>query len=318
MKAVEKGGQHVNLQYLKYAVEVARTGSINRAAEALYVAQPNVSRAIKELEFSLGIVLFERTSKGMRLTPDGERFMQYARNILAQVDEVEDIFRHGESRKKKFSVSVPRSSYIASAFEEFTKKLPQNEPVDIFYKETNALRAINNIVNADYKLGIIRYASHHDRYFRELLEEKSLESELVAEFSYVLVMSENHPLAECETIDFDDLSPYIELTHADPFVPTLSLSEVRKEEIPDNVKRRIFVFERASQFELLSCNPETFMWVAPVPDELLSRYRLVQKRCPCNTKLYRDVLIHPKDYRLTTLDNLFITELCLSKRKYLS
>ena len=206
----------MNLQYLKYAVEVARTGSINRAAEALYVAQPNVSRAIKELEFSLGIVLFERTSKGMRLTPDGERFMQYARNILAQVDEVEDIFRHGESRKKKFSVSVPRSSYIASAFEEFTKKLPQNEPVDIFYKETNALRAINNIVNADYKLGIIRYASHHDRYFRELLEEKSLESELVAEFSYVLVMSENHPLAERETIDFDDLSPYIELTHADP------------------------------------------------------------------------------------------------------
>lgn len=314
----ERRDPDLNLQYLKYAVEVARTGSINRAAEALYVAQPNVSRAIKELEFSLGIVLFERTSKGMRLTPDGERFMQYARNILSQVDEVEEIFRHGESRKKKFAVSVPRSSYIASAFEAFTKKLPKDEPVDIFYKETNALRAINNIVNADYKLGIIRYASHHDRYFREMLDEKNLTGELVSEFSYVLVMSEDHPLAVKETVCFDDLSPYMELTHADPFVPSLSLSEVRKEEIPDNVKRRVFIFERASQFELLSCNPETFMWVAPVPDELLKRYRLVQKRCPCNTKLYRDVLIYPKDYHLTALDNLFITELCLSKRKYLS
>lgn len=314
----KRGIPDVNLQYLKYAVVVARTGSINRAAEALYVAQPNVSRAIKELEFSLGIVLFERTSKGMRLTPDGERFMQYARNILEQVDEVEEIFRHGESLKKKFSISVPRSSYIASAFAAFTKKLPTDEPVDIFYKETNALRAINNIVNSDYKLGIIRYASRHDRYFREMLDEKNLESELIAEFSYVLVMSENHPLASRETVGFDDLSPYIELTHADPFVPTLSLAEVRKEEIPDNVRRRVFIFERGSQFELLSYNPETFMWVAPVPDELLARYRLVQKRCPCNTKLYRDVLIHPKDYRLTALDNLFITELCLSKRKYLS
>lgn len=308
----------MNLQYLKYAVEVARTGSINRAAEALYVAQPNVSRAIKELEFSLGIVLFERTSKGMKLTPDGERFMQYARNILQQVDEVEELFRRGESPKKKFAISVPRSSYIASAFTAFSRALPRGEAVDLFYKETNALRAINNIVNADYKLGIIRYASHHDRYFREMLEEKGLVGELVAEFSYVLVMSEEHPLAAREIISFDDLSPYIELTHADPFVPSLSLSEVRKEEIPDNVSRRIFVFERGSQFELLSENTETFMWVAPVPDGLLSRYRLVQKHCPCNTKLYRDVLIRPKDYRLTELDSLFITELCRSKRQYIS
>ena len=308
----------MNLLYLKYAVEVARTGSINRAAEALYVAQPNVSRGIKELEASLGITIFDRTPKGMILTPAGERLIQYARSILSQIDEVEKIFRGGESRKKKFSISVPRASYVAEAFAEFSRKLPPDDPVDIFYKETNSLRTINNIISADYKLGIIRYAAVHDRYFKEMLEEKNLAYELVTEFSYVLVMSRDHPLAQKEDICFDDLTPYIEITHADPFVPNLSLSQVRKEEIPDNVSRRIFVFERASQFELLSRNPEVFMWVSPIPRDLLDRYGLVEKKCTCNTKQYRDMLIHPKDYHLSALDNLFITELCRAKRKYLS
>ena len=307
----------MNLLYLKYAVEVARTGSINRAAEALYVAQPNVSRGIKELEASLGITIFDRTPKGMILTPAGERLIQYARSILSQIDEVEKIFRGGESRKKKFSISVPRASYVAEAFAEFSRKLPPDDPVDIFYKETNSLRTINNIISADYKLGIIRYAAVHDRYFKEMLEEKNLAYELVTEFSYVLVMSRDHPLAQKEDICFDDLTPYIEITHADPFVPNLSLSQVRKEEIPDNVSRRIFVFERASQFELLSRNPEVFMWVSPIPRDLLDRYGLVEKKCTCNTKQYRDMLIHPKDYHLSALDNLFITELCRAKRKYL-
>ncbi|MGN1048074.1 MAG: LysR family transcriptional regulator [Eubacteriales bacterium] len=307
----------MNILYLKYAVEVARTGSISKAADALYVAQPNVSRAVKELEASLGITIFDRTSKGMTLTPDGERLMQYARNILSQIDEVEEIFKNGESRKKKFSISVPRASYIAHAFAQFSNKLPKNVPIEIFYKETNALRAINNILNADFNLGIIRFAERHDRYFREMLEEKGLCGELVTEFNYVLLMNKNHPLAEKEEVRYADLSPYIEIAHADPFVPSLPLSEVRKEELPNDTDRRIFVFERASQFDVLSANTEAFMWVSSVPDELLCRFGLVQRKCADNEKKYKDILIHRKDYHLTDLDKTFITELCASKRKYI-
>lgn len=307
----------MNILYLKYAVEVARTGSINKAAEALYVAQPNVSRAIKELEASLGISIFERTSKGMTLTPDGERLMQYARNILSQIDEVEELFRNGENRKKKFSISVPRASYISHAFAQFTKQLPKECPVEIFYKETNALRAINNILNADFKLGIIRYAERHDRYFKEMLVEKGLSFELVTEFHYVLIMNKEHPLANKETVRYDDLKPYIEIAHADPFVPSLPLSEVRKEELPNDIDRRIFIFERASQFDILAANPETFMWVSSVPGELLDKFGLVEKKCVDNDKKYRDVLIHRKDYQLSSLDKMFITELCNSKRKFI-
>ena len=75
------------------------------------------------------------------------------------------------------------------------------------------------------------------------------------------------------------------------------------------------MFERASQFELLSKNPETFMWVSPAPKDLLKRYGLIQRECGENTRLYKDLIIHRKDYQLSTLDDIFITELCKSKRK---
>ena len=84
----------MNILHLKYAVEVAKTKSISKAAENLYMGQPNLSRAIKELEESLGITIFDRTPKGITLTPQGEEFLQYARRIISQVDEVEQMYKN--------------------------------------------------------------------------------------------------------------------------------------------------------------------------------------------------------------------------------
>ena len=305
----------MNLLHTKYAVEVANEGSINKAAEKLYVGQPNLSRAIKELETSLGVTIFERSAKGMELTPDGELFIRYAKSILRQVDEVESAFRRGTDKKKRFSISVPRASYIADAFANFSKLISKGTEAEIIYRETNSMRAIKNILHEDYKLGILRYAGNYDKYFRAMLDEKEFEYELITEFTYVLVMNKKSALAKKEHIYFDDLKEYIEIAHADPYVPSLPLSDVRKEEIPDNVQRRIFVFERASQFELLTVNSETFMWVSPIPQELLDRYGLVQRSCDENKKRYKDILIYKKGYHLSKLDRAFIDELCKSKRK---
>ena len=110
-----------------------------------------------------------------------------------------------------------------------------------------------------------------------------------------------------------DLADYIQIAHADPYVPSLPLSVGRHEELPD-IPRRIYVFERGSQMDLLSENPETFMWVSPIPRRLLNNLHLVQRQCVDNQKLYRDVLIRRSSYRLTDLDKQFITELTLSRR----
>jgi DNA-binding transcriptional LysR family regulator len=306
----------MNILHMKYAVEVAKLGSLNKAAETLIIAQPNISRSIKELEADLGITIFNRSSKGMVLTPEGEEFIRYAKSILKQIDEVELMYKQGAPKKQKFSISVPRACYISDAFAEFSKCISE-DPAELFYKETNSQRTINNVINNDYKLGIIRYAENYDKYFKTMLEEKGLTYEMIAEFTYVLIMSRDNPLAGKDTITFDDLPPYIEIAHADPYVPSLPLSRVVKDELPDNIDRRIFIFERASQFDLLSENTETFMWVSPASQKILDRYNLIQKKCVDNKKIYKDVLIYKDDYRLTPLDKQFITELCESKRKYL-
>ena len=306
----------MNILHIRYAVEVARLGSLNRAAESLLIAQPNISRSIKELEADLGITIFNRSAKGMELTPEGEEFIGYAQSILKQIDEVDKLYKHGSPKKQKFSISVPRACYISDAFAEFSKTL-SGDPAEIFYKETNSQRTITNVLTKDYKLGIIRYAENYDRFFKEMLEEKGLNYEMIAEFSYLLIMSRDNPLADKDVITYDDLPPYIEIAHADPYVPTLPLAKVVKEELPDNILRRIFIFERASQFDLLSENPDTFMWVSPVPQRILDRYGLVQKPCINNKRVYKDVLIYKEGYKLTALDKQFITALCEARRKYL-
>ena len=305
----------MNILHMKYALEIARCGSINKAAEVLLMNQPNLSRAIKELETTLGVKIFSRSAKGMVPTPEGEKFLSYAGSLLKQVDEIENMFRRESAEKKRFSISVPRASYISEAFARFSLAINREKEAEIFYKETNARRAIKNILEADYKLGIIRYAEYYDKFYKEMLDERGLSYELITEFSYVLLLNKNSDLAQKEEITFADLENCIEIAHADPFVPSLPFSEVKKEELTDNISRRIFVFERASQFELLAHNPDTFMWISPASPALLQRYGLVQRKCAENTKLYKDVMIHRKDYHLSDLDGIFISELCQTKRE---
>ena len=304
----------MNILHMKYAVEVARLGSLNKAADTLMIAQPNLSRSIKELEADIGITIFQRSSKGMALTPDGEEFMDYAREILNHIDRFEQSYRDGSHKKRKFSISVPRASYISSAISEFSKNIG-DAPVEIYYKETNSKKTIKKLLENEYKLGIIRYSDNYDKYYEDMFIEKGLRHELVAEFSYVLIMSRDNPLAKKEVITYDDLSGYIEIAHADPYVPTLSMSKVFREELPDNVSQRILVFERASQFELLSENPKTFMWMSPPSQQQLDRYNLVLRVCDGNKKIYKDVLIYHKGYKLTKLDKEFIAALSNEKKK---
>jgi len=311
----ERGLLNMKFLHMKYALAVAEAKSINKAAEELLIGAPALSRAIKELEKSLGVTLFERSAKGMFLTPEGELFISYAKKVLKQIDDIETIFQEGIPTKKQFSISVPRASYIAAAFAEFSKRIDPKSETEIFYKETNTYRVINNILKEDYKLGILRYNEHYDGYYKAMLNEKELSSELIIEFSYVLLMSRDCPLCKLDRITFDDLKWYIEIAHGDPYVPSLPLSVVKRDELPDHEGCRIFVFERCSQFELLSKNPSTYMWVSPTPQDLLERYGLVERICVDNKRKYKDVLIQRKDYKLSDLDKMFIEELVKAKRK---
>lgn len=244
--------------------------------------------------------------------------MQYAKRIINQVDEVEEMYKNGRKPKQNFSVCVPRASYISYAFAEFAKSLKTEIPADVFYKETNSSRTIGNVVKGEYNLGIVRYQTTFERYFKSMFEEKHLNAEIITDFKYVLLMSENHPLAAKKEIRSKDLAPFIEITHADPYVPSLPLIDVKKEELSKYVDKHIYIFERGSQFRLLQTVPTTFMWVSPIPEDLYTKYGLIERQCSDNEKVYKDVLIYRNGYKLTELDNSFITAVCNSKRQYIT
>ncbi|MCE1253529.1 MAG: LysR family transcriptional regulator [Anaerolineae bacterium] len=298
----------MNLLHLKYAVEVERTQSMTRAAANLFTGQPNLSRAIKELEETLGVVIFKRTPMGIVPTPQGEEVLAYARNILAQIDEVESLYKREEQNKQVFNISIPRASYITYAFTRMVASLDLSKDIEINYKETNSMRAINNILQGNYGLGIIRYQAIFEDYFISMLKEKELKFEELWEFKNLVLMSCNHPLAEKEEINTDDMSAYIEIAHGDPYVPSLSLSEVKKSESFDTSTKRIFVYERGSQFDLLSNVHHTYMWVSPLPTEMLKKYSLIQRKCTDANRVYKDVLIFRNHYKLTALDQKFLEE----------
>jgi hypothetical protein len=168
---IHNEGNEMNLLHLKYVISIAENGSINKAAEELHVAQPNLSRVVREMEADLGIRFFHRSSKGMMLTPDGELFVNQARKILEQIDEMESLYKEKKTGKQRFSISVPRASYISDAFAAFSKMLGK-EKMEIFYQETNALQAVKNILEVGYNLGIIRYAAGYDKYFKQMMASK--------------------------------------------------------------------------------------------------------------------------------------------------
>lgn len=304
----------MNTLHFKYAVEVEKTGSISQAAENLFMAQPNLSKAIKELEETLGIVLFERTSKGVISTAAGREFLEYAKKILIQIEKMESIYIPQKEREERQSlkVSIPRGSYISAGFAKFTAELNMDKGIDITIQETNSLQTIVNVAENGFQLGVIRYQTLYENYFLDYLKEKELASELIWEFPCLVLLPDQHPLANSEVVDFTLLKKTsIEVVHGDnvvPYLPTPDMKQLAVER-KDYHAKNIFVYERGSQMELLARIPQTFMWVSPLPQELLDRYRLVQRRCEINNNSFKDVLIYTRGYKFSATDKLFLNKL---------
>ena len=300
----------MNIAHLKYAVEVEKTASITKAAENLFMGQPNLSRGIKELEETLGVKIFKRTSKGIVPTPQGEEFLGYAKSILAQIKEMESLYKPEKNNKLKFSISVPRASYIADAFSKFVREADMSKEIEFSFKETNAMRAIRNVVQENYGLAIVRYQTIFESFFTNMLRDKGMKSENIWEFEYQLLISKNDPLSQKNVVDIEDLSGYIEICHGDPFVPSLPMSDIKKAEMDENVTKRVYVYSRGSQLDLLATVPHTYMWVSPTDVEQLERYELVLKPCRGNKhRVYRDILTSKKEYKYTAVDKQFIEKL---------
>lgn len=303
----------MNTLYFKYALEVERAGSITQAAQALYMAQPNLSKAIKDLEEELGYEIFNRTSSGIKATEKGEEFLYHAQKMMDQLAEMEKIAERSDEEERRFKISIPRGSYIANGFTSFVAELQLNQGTEITIEETNALKTISNVTDHNYNMGIIRYQKNDEAYFDNCLRNNKLEQETIWEFEYVLVMSKQHPLAEKPVITVDDLDEYVKITHGDIDIPHVKNVGKRTTEDGKTESKTIYVYERGSQFDLLANVPTTYMWVSPIPNSYLERNGLVQRACEAPDNLYKDVLIYRQDYQLGEYDKLFQKKIYESK-----
>lgn len=289
----------MNTTALRYAVEVNRVRSISKAAQNLYMSQPNLSRAIKDLEAELGITIFKRTAKGVTPTPRGQEFLIYAQSIVAQLDELESLYRPRSTTALEMSVAVPRASYVTAAFGDFLNSCTDREHVSVHFKETDAISTINLVANGEMDFGMIRYQMRHEGYFQQLLAEKGLETETIREFSLSVIFAEDHPLAACTEVPYHKLAGYPEVVHGDYQTPSLSFDQIKKGAGLEASMKRIYIYDRGSQYDILKRVKGAYMWVSPVPEDVLKARGMVMRPCRLAGIINRDVLIRTKGKPLT-------------------
>lgn len=199
-------GGHMTLQQLRYVITIADCGSMNEAAKQLFISQPSLSGTIKELELEIGFDIFLRSNRGIVITPEGEEFLTYAKQVSEQYRLLEDKYIEKKS-KKKFSVSMQHYTFAVKAFVEMVKKVGM-EQYEFAVHETKTYEVIENVKNFKSELGVLYLNDFNEQVMTKVLRENSLEFvELFQCDTYVYLWS-GHPLANKEIISMKELEEY--------------------------------------------------------------------------------------------------------------
>ena len=238
----------MTLQQLKYVTTIANIGSISEAAKRLFVSQPSLTKAIKELEKEMGITIFDRTNKGITVSKEGERFLGYARQVLEQAALLEEQYKSQSGGKKQFSVSTQHYSFAVNAFVELLKGA-EIDQYDVSLRETQTYEIIDDVAHMKSEIGLLYYNDFNRPVLEKLIHTNELTfTELFTAHPHIFI-GKTHPLAHKEVVSMDELEeyPYISFDQGD------HNSFYFSEEIFSTVVRpkHIRVRDRASLFSLL-------------------------------------------------------------------
>ena len=197
----------MTLTQCKYAVTVAEAGSMNEAARLLFISQPSLSAAIRELEDETGTELFLRTNRGIALTPEGEEFIGYARMLLEQYQLMESKYIAKEKTKKKFSVSMQHYTFAVSAFVELVKQFGMDE-YEFAVHETKTYDVIDDVKNFRSEIGILYVNDFNQKVLYKLFRDCGLEFHELLRCSIYVYLWKGHPLANRKLMSLDDLREY--------------------------------------------------------------------------------------------------------------
>ena len=197
----------MTLQQLRYVIEVAKTGSMNVAAKQLFVSQPSLSMAIRELENDVHISIFERTTKGVVITAEGEEFLGYARQIINQVELLEDKYIEAGQIKKKFGVSTQHYSFAVKAFVEMVKGFDMDK-YEFAIREARTHDVIHDVVTGKSEIGILYTNDFNEKVLNKIFKDNQLEFIHLFTCQGYAYLWKNHPLAGKKVIALEELQDY--------------------------------------------------------------------------------------------------------------
>ena len=197
----------MTFQQLNYIITISETGSINKAAEKLYLSQPSLTSAIKELERELGIVIFNRTGRGVTLTADGLEFLPYARQVYGQYLSMMEKYGKGGERRQKFGVSCQHYSFAVKAFVEMAKAYDMAK-YEFAIRETRTLDVIGDVARLHSEIGILYLSDFNRKAILKLLHANGLAFHHLIDCNAYVYLWRGHPLAGRSSISLSDLEPY--------------------------------------------------------------------------------------------------------------
>ena len=294
----------MNITELRYLVAIRKWGSVSAAAKQLYAAQPNVSKALKNLEEEYNLRIFERSSTGMIPTEQGRRFIEQAERVLEEVTRLNQSVQEEQSRCAELRVMIPHATYASYAAVDYLEQAAGVEQLRIHIREGGSMEALDFVLRRGYHLALLRYAIEDDEHYSHYCARRGLKMEPVMDFEYYLLTNRDGPLAKHEIKELSELNRYTEVMHDDFQLPGEDGGDGVRWHV--NESRRVHVYERCSQFSILQRMPTAYMWASPMPQRALEQFHLVLKKCPAQRQKMRDVLVYPDKGGLRPEEREFI------------
>lgn len=238
----------MTLQQLKYVLAIVQSGSISEAAKRLFISQPSLSNAVKELEQELGIEIFLRTARGIALTNEGIEFLSYARQVVEQAELLEQRYTNKKPAKKLCSISTQHYAFAVQAFVSLLRDLDENE-YECTLRETRTYEIIEDVYYLRSEVGVLFVNSFNEKVLANLFKEKDLAFHPLFVADPHVFLSVRHPLADRQMLSMQDLDDYPCLV----FEQGVYNSFYFAEEVlsTDAYRKKILVSDRATLFNLL-------------------------------------------------------------------
>lgn len=238
----------MTLQQLKYVIEVAARGSMNEAAKRLFISQPSLSNAIRDLEEKIHITIFERTNKGISLTKEGAEFLGYARQVVEQAELLESRYMNAGPSAQHFSVSTQHYAFAVNAFVNLVREYGLDE-YELALRETKTYEIIEDVKTLRSEIGILYLNEFNAKVINKLLKEANLQFTALFSAQPHIFISSKNPLAQQSMVSIDQLQHYPYLSFEQGEYNSFHFSE----EILSTLShpKSIRVNDRATLFNLL-------------------------------------------------------------------